>query len=56
MADIRKTKKRTRYDIKFQTIRNRNVPYVYFGDYGFSLEVFSIEEAEHRYHLITSVH
>jgi hypothetical protein len=54
MADIRKTKNRTRYDIKFQTIRNRNVPYVYFEDYAFSLERFSIAQAEQQYLLLTN--
>ena len=41
-----------RYDIHFQVIRGRRVPFVYFESiYGYNLEFFSIEEAEKRYRI-----
>jgi len=44
------THKGNRYDIQFQVLRGKKVPFAYFGGiYGYNLLSFSIEQAEEMY-------
>ena len=53
MAQRHKTQRGNRYFIYWQTVAGRSIPFVHFEHYAFSLEYFSIEEAEDQFLYIT---